>query len=153
MDVFFYWKNVNEDIESKRIGHFRSAQEKLAEFHAGAPDYLWVFKTPKGLKGQVQLLARLKWSDTPVVPMTRKPGESYVFYDPGHTESVRFIDGGTESVVNAISNWVGRNFPDAIRGNFQGGRGQHAMRGPMLQDLHKLARTLTSTPFLASVEA
>lgn len=103
MDVFYYWKNVKEDIYTNRIGWFRSSREKLAEFQDGSPDYLWVFKTPKGLKGQVQLLARLKWVDAPVVPVTRKPGESYVFYDPSNANSVRFIGSGDAAGVMLLA--------------------------------------------------
>ncbi len=31
----------------------------------GYPGTIWVFKTPKGMKGRVQLLGRLAWSDAP----------------------------------------------------------------------------------------
>ncbi len=147
MDVFYYWKNVNDDIKAGRIGWFRSNQEKLAEFSGGSPDYLWVVKTPIGLKGQVQLIARLKWVDTPVVQVTRKPGESYVFYDPLHKDSVRYIESESAACVSEATDWVQRNFPFAIRGNFQGPNGQQALRGSVLQELRHLTAPWPAAPF------
>jgi hypothetical protein len=152
MDVFYYWKDVKEDLDANRIGCFRSSREKLAEFQDGAPDYLWVFKTPKGLKGQVQLLARLKWTDVPVVPVLRKANENYVFYDPNHAKSVRFTDSSDVAKVDAVSAWVKRHFPATVRSNFQGENGQQALRGEMLRELNGLIKAWPNEPFLATAE-
>jgi len=153
MDVFFYWKDFNEDMKAGHIGWFKAHGDKLAELQDGSPDYLWVFKTPKGLKGQVQLLARLRWVDTAVVPVPKAPGESRVFYDPDHADSVRFLDGGEAPAMAAATDWVRRYFPVAVRSNFQGANGQQALRGPAVQELNKLAKTLTSEPFRAPTPA
>ena len=147
MDVFYYWKDVKEDLDANRIGWFRSSREKLAQFQDGAPDFLWVFKTPKGLKGQVQLLARLMWTDLPVVPVPRLAGESYVFYDPSHCKSVRFTNSSNAANVDAVSVWVKRHFPTAVSGNFQGENGQQALRGEMLRELSGLTTDWPTEPF------
>ena len=147
MDIFYYWKDVKEDLDANRIGWFRSSREKLAEFQDGAPDYLWVFKTPKGLKGQVQLLARLRWANVPVVAVPRKAGESYVFYDPNDVKSVRFTNSSDAARMDAVSAWVKRHFPAAIRGNFQGENGQQALRGEMLRELSGLIKDWPTEPF------
>ncbi|HSI60517.1 MAG TPA: hypothetical protein VLA16_23365 [Ideonella sp.] len=150
MDVFFYWKDFSDDLKPDQIGWFKSHGDKLAELQDGAPDYLWVFKTPKGLKGQVQLMARLRWVDTPVVPVPRAPGESRVFYDPGHADSVRYLNSGEAPALAVATDWVRRYFPVAVRSNFQGANGQHALRGPAVQELNKLAKTLAAEPFLVT---
>lgn len=147
MDVFYYWKDVKDDLDANRIGWFRSSREKLAQFQDGAPDYLWVFKTPKGLKGQVQLLARLMWTDLPVVPVPHKAGESYVFYDPSHAKSVRFTESSDAASVNAVSAWVNRHFPAAVNSNFQGENGQQTLRGEMLRELRGLIKDWPNEPF------
>lgn len=54
MDVFYYWKDYSEDMSAGRIGYFRSSRQKLTELAARFPDNIWVFKTPRGHKGQVQ---------------------------------------------------------------------------------------------------
>jgi hypothetical protein len=37
MDILYYWKNIESDLKSGKIGHFRSDREKLEVFKAG-PD-------------------------------------------------------------------------------------------------------------------
>ena len=90
MDVFYYWKDIAEDVKADRIGWFRSDKDKLDALKARHPGYLWVFKTPRGCKGNLQLLARLMWSDSPVSEgaKLRPAGESNIFYDPSDRRSV-----------------------------------------------------------------
>ncbi|MBP6096638.1 MAG: hypothetical protein KBF58_05645 [Methyloversatilis sp.] len=152
MDVFYYWKDHAADLKAGRIGRFRTSRSKLAELQEGVPDRIWVFKTPKGLKGQVQLLARLRWSDSAVVRMERKADEHYFFYNPQDIQSVSFTDTGTPEAIDAATDWVRRNLPVAIHANFQGENGQHAMRGAMVMELDRWAKTLSSEPF-ASIAA
>ncbi len=147
MDVFYYWKDISIDLKAKRIGYFRSNLDRLKEFQSGSPDFIWVFKTPRGFKGQVQLHARLRWVDSPVVLMVQKPGESHMYYDPANPDSVLFEDGSEADSVDAASEWVRRYFPSAITSNFQGLNGQHAMRGAAVSDLRRIAGGLRSTPF------
>jgi hypothetical protein len=149
MDVFYYWKDHAADMKAGRIGRFKSTRTKLAELQAGSPDRIWVFKTPKGLKGQVQLLARLSWTDVAVVPIERKPDESYMFYDPNQAHSVSFTDGDQPAAIEAATTWVGANFPRAIHANFQGENGQQALRGSSVKEIERIANTLTAVPFLA----
>jgi hypothetical protein len=148
MDVFYYWKDHAADVKAGRIGRFRTSRSKLAELQEGVPDRIWVFKTPKGLKGQVQLLARLRWSDSAVVRMERKADEHYFFYNPQDIQSVSFTDSGTPEAIDAATDWVRRNLPVAIHANFQGENGQHAMRGAMVMELDRWAKTLSSEPFV-----
>jgi hypothetical protein len=150
MDVFYYWKNIDEDLKAGRIGWFRSNKEKLAELQDGAPDLLWVFKTPKGLKGQVQLVAQLVWADAPVAPFTRTPGESYIFYDPTHLKSARFTNSGSAENIEAVTDWVRRNFPGSVKGNFQGTNGQQPLRGAVLRELRDLTADWGKEPFVGA---
>lgn len=152
MDVFYYWKDHVADLKAGRIGRFKSSRCKLTELQEGVPDRIWVFKTPKGLKGQVQLLARLRWTDAPAVRMERKVDEHYIFYNPQDVQSVSFTDSGTSEAIDAATNWVRRNLPVAIHANFQGENGQHAMRGAMVMELDRLARILSAQPFTTIAE-
>lgn len=69
MHILYYWKNIDSDLKSGKIGHFRSDKEKLEAFKAGYPDFIWIFKTPKGRVRDVELLARLAWTDTATEPI------------------------------------------------------------------------------------
>lgn len=149
MDVFYYWKDINEDLKTKRIGYFRSNLDRLKEFQDGSPDLIWVFKTPRGLKGQVQLHASLRWTDSPVGPVLRRAGESYMYYDPMHPDSAMFTDSSTPGAIDEATAWVKHHFPSAITGNFQGLNGQHAMRGAAVGELRRMASSLAREPFPA----
>ncbi len=150
MDVFYYWKEYAADVKAGRIGCFKSSRTKLNELQEGAPDCIWVFKTPTGLKGQLQLLARLRWTDSAVMPIVRKPDEYYMFYNPHDIQSIRFTDSGTTDAIDAVTDWVRRNLPVAIHANFQGENGQQAMRGSMVLELNRLAKMLSAEPFQSS---
>jgi hypothetical protein len=153
MDAFYYWKDHDADMKSGRIGHFRSKAEKVKELAEGYPDYIWVFKTPPGKKGEAQLLARLKWSDTTVVPFKREPDTAYILYDPHARGSVRYTNSASDSALRATKDWLARNFPKMAKANFQGTIAQEALRGRELEELNAIARSLTSEPFMqASLE-
>ncbi|MCE1184644.1 MAG: hypothetical protein LWW92_03425 [Rhodocyclales bacterium] len=153
MDVFYYWKDYSEDLEVGRVGHVRSTRAKLAELAEGAPDYIWVFKTPKGQKGRLQLIGRL-WCPANAIRLDPTgEGESRILYDPRHEASIRFANSDTPEAVDAITAWVSRHFAASVRGNFQGERGQLALRAQPLTELRKFAATLEAQPFLASSEA
>ncbi|MDB5750389.1 MAG: hypothetical protein JWP65_810 [Ramlibacter sp.] len=147
MDVLYYWKDSAADRKAGRIGYFKSAKDKLDEFQAGYPGFIWVVKTPSGMKGKLQLLARLVWSDTPKGLARKSPGDSHIFYDVEHPRSVWFEEGDAEQAVEEVSTWMRLNFPAAVRGNFQGANGQHALRGPMLSELEAIAAKLATRPF------
>lgn len=147
MDVFYYWKDYTEDVNANRIGRFRSSKERLAELQAGFPDYIWAFKTPKGKKGQLQLLARLFWSDKPLVPFTAAATDSHMYYDPAHPQSVWFSGSDSEVGVAAVSGWVARHFPSAVSSNYQGTNGQHAMRGSVIAELTSLSKSFDEMQF------
>lgn len=150
MDIVYYWKDYADDLKHGRLGYFRSASPKLSELFMDAPDYIWVVKTPAGLKGELQLLARLRCVDSPTVPFSRQTGEHYAFYDPSHSASVRFIDSGTPQAIEAVSGWMRRTHPKAIKGNFQGPLGQQPLRGDVLTELRRIAARFGSEPFLAA---
>jgi NAD-dependent oxidoreductase involved in siderophore biosynthesis len=139
---------MDEDLKARRIGYFRSNHDRLKEFQDGSPDYIWVFRTPRGLKGQVRLHARLLWSDSAVVPMAKRSGnEAHMYYDPASADSVTYTNGETTAAVAAATAWVRNHFPDAIKANFQGVNGQHPLRGAAVVDLRLLASALTRVPF------
>jgi|APFre7841882630_1041343.scaffolds.fasta_scaffold34865_3 hypothetical protein len=147
MDVFYYWKNHEADLKARRIGRFKSTPGKLRELVDGYPDFLWAFTTPKGRRGEVQLIARLRWSDRPTVKHKPEPGHVYLSYDPQDAQSVVFSEKETEAAIAATSGWVARNFPAMAAANFQGTAGQEALRGSALKELQELAAGFERQPF------
>ena len=153
MDVFYYWKNHAADLKAGRIGHFKSTAGKQKELADGFPDFLWAFKTPQGRKGEVQLLARLRWADRATLKHKPEPGYVYLSYDPHDRQSVVFDDSGTDAAIAATTQWVARNFPAMAAANFQGTAGQEALRGSVLHELQALAAGFRLQPFNASLAA
>lgn len=147
MDVFYYWKDFAADMKAGRVGRFRSAKERLDELHDGCPSYIWAFKTPAGRKGELQLLARLAWSDKSLVKFAPAAGESHIFYDPDHPDSVWFEGTGSDAVLGDSTRWVRNHIPAAPTSNFQGMNGQHAMRGLVLASLQAVSKPLGTRPF------
>jgi hypothetical protein len=153
MDVFYYWKDFAEDLKADRIGRFRSSKEKLTQMQEGFPDSVWVFKTPRGKKGQLQLLARLHWTSKPPSGFRPGPGESHFYYDENDPSSVCFDGADREETLTAVSLWARTHFPAAVSANFQGQNGQHEMRGSVLFQLQQIARTLETRPFIELIGA
>jgi len=149
LDILYYWKDYADDIKHGHVGYFRSTSPKLEELAVDAPDYIWVVKTPAGLKGDLQLLARLRCVDSPTVPVSRQAGKHYIFYDPQHPTSVRFTDSATPQAIVAVSSWMRRTHPKVISGNFQGPLGQQPLRGDVLTELRRIAARFGTEPFLA----
>lgn len=152
MDVFYYWKSFDEDIKERRIGWLQSERPKLGELKSRSPDHIWAFRTPKGHKGSLQLLACLKWVDKPLVHMPKIKAASLVYYDPMSVESTVFPDSLTIETIEAVTLLLKRQFPQAFKGNFQGDNGIHALEADFLFHLKKLARGLTSAPFATLVQ-
>ncbi|WP_298827080.1 hypothetical protein [uncultured Piscinibacter sp.] len=147
MDIFYYWKDYAADVKNRRAGRFSTSRERLAELKDGYPDFIWAFKTPVGRKGQLQLLARLVWSDKPPTAFRATPGEGHVFYDADHPESVWFDGGEEEAAIAGVSSWIIRHHPTAVSSNFKGVNGQHAMRGAVIAELVGLSKSLRTRQF------
>jgi hypothetical protein len=60
VDVFYYWRDFDKDMRAGRVGYFASDRKKMADMRLDFPDYIWAFRTPKGRKGELELVARLK---------------------------------------------------------------------------------------------
>ena len=148
MDVFYYWKDFDKDMKANRIGWLASDRKKMGEMRAAYPDHIWAFRTPAGRKGEVELIACMKWTDTPTVAVPRIDAQSVIFYDPNHEESRRFLDTDTEERIKEISSLIRSEFPQAFGANFRGDNGVQPMRGDFLLRLRKIAQTYPSQPFV-----
>ena len=60
MDVFYYWRDYDVDVNAGRIGWLLASRKKLDELRERHPDWIWAFRRPKKQKTRLQLLARLQ---------------------------------------------------------------------------------------------
>jgi len=148
MDILYYWKNIESDLKSGKIGHFKSDKEKLEAFKAGYPDFIWIFKTPKGRVRDVELLAKLAWTDTATKGFVPTAGQGAIHYDPKYPRSGRFGSLSSGAGIDKTSNWMRRHFPGAVRANYVGSNGQQELRGEALRELQQLAGAWPMQPLV-----
>ena len=148
MDILYYWKSMESDLKSGKVGHFRSDKEKLETFKAGYPDYIWIFKTPQGRIRDVELLAKLAWTDVATKGFTPTAGQGAIHYDPKYPRSGRFAASSSGASIDKTSHWMRRYFPAAVRANFVGSNGQQELRGEALRDLQQIADTWPMEPLV-----
>lgn len=147
MDVLYYWKDHESDLREGRIGYFRSAKDKLEELQQRAPDDIWVVKTPRGHKGQLQLLGRLVWSDVPTTKVKLSGGESHIHYRADHPRSVWFDEEPAQQRMDEVTAWMRLHHPSSLRANFQGASGQLALDRTASLELRRLTAHWPSQVF------
>jgi len=147
MDVLYYWKDYESDLREGRIGYFRSANDRLQELRQRSPDDIWVVKTPRGCKGQLQLLGRLVWADLPTTKVMASPGDSLIHYRPDHPRSVWFDEQVALQHLEHVTAWLRARHPNSLKANFQGGNGQLAVEQSASLELRRLTADWSSRPF------
>ena len=145
MDVFYYWRDYDVDVNAGRIGWLLASRKKLDELRERHPDWIWAFRRPKKQKAGLQLLARLRWTDSPAMKLPIEKGTLAIYYDPA--ESVRYTDADGEAKIAEVTALMRSKFPNAFMANFRGDAGIHAMEADLLaQFVPKLAAYATE-PF------
>ena len=147
MDIFYYWKDFEADLAQRRVGWLKSERAKLGQLQERGIDHIWAFKTPRGMKGHVQLIARLLWSDTPPKGAPAN-GASFMFYDPDSERTVRFVGADSEEAVNEVSHVIRKRFPRMSHGNFQGDNGLQKLEIDCVRELEKCIARYGAVPLL-----
>lgn len=144
-DVFYYWKNWESDLKARRVGWLRSDRAKLRELSERHPDCIWAFKTPKGDKGSLQLVAKLRWCDRPSVAVPKIEAESIIYYEP--SRSVLYADTAAPERVETVTSVIRRHFPRAFSANFQGDNGVQLLENDAVLELKRLTAGYCTEPF------
>jgi len=101
MDVFYYWRDYDVDVNAGRIGWLLASRKKLDELRERHPDWIWAFRRPKKQKAGLQLLARLRWTDSPAMKLPIEKGTLAIYYDPA--DSVRYTDADGEAKIAEVT--------------------------------------------------
>lgn len=152
MDAFYYWRSYEQDLKAGLSGYFKSSSDKLQTLADGQPEFIWVFKTPSGRKGQLQLLGRLHWREAPTKGFRKEAGCFYIHYDAAHAQSELFTDSATEAALEATTTWASRHFQQMRTANFNGAHGQEALRGQPLKELEAQARGFHRRPVVVPAQ-
>lgn len=151
MDVFYCWRKFDEDMREGRIGWLVSDRKKMNDLRESYPDFIWAFRTPAGRKGELQLVARVKWVDKPTVAIPRNDSRSEIYYDPAHPDSRRYIDVDADAHIKEVSSMIRREFPNAFIANFHGDNGLQPMRGDFLRKFRTIADGYPSRQFVEAL--
>ena len=151
MDIFYYWQKVEQNLKSNTVGYFASSSPRLVELAERLPRRIWAFKTPKGMKGSIQLVGALVVSEQPCVAVaTDQP--YVVHYDPFAPESVMFTDSDSAQRVQDVSALFQYRLRPAFSANFQGDAGLQAIESNVVRELEALVDGWQSRQLLECVK-
>jgi hypothetical protein len=161
LDVFYYWKEFEENVEKGMLGRFVSSKDQLEKLKDRDPDYIWAFIIPKGLggqrgqgNGQLKLIARLRWSNTPLpelMPTVKKNPRSEIYYDHKAIDSVLYENTHSVEALDLVTRLMRSKYPQAFKANFRGPNGIHIMEQDLVDKLNKETGHYSSTQFLAGI--
>ena len=98
MDIFYRSQSFEQDVKNGAVGLIGSSSPKIVELSHRLPKRVWVFKSPRGMKGSIQLVASLLISEEPTVAVqTDQP--HVVYYDVFSSDSVLFTNSGTHERI------------------------------------------------------
>jgi hypothetical protein len=147
LDIFYYWKSFEDDLAKGRLGWLRSQRSKLETLQERGVDCIWAFKTPKGMKRQLQVIARMVWSGTAPKDAPRSDAGSMIFYEPHSERSVRFVDSASQPAMDAVSSVLRRRYPSMFKSNFQGDSGLQALEIDVVRELEICVKEYATVPF------
>ncbi|RKF36734.1 hypothetical protein [Paraburkholderia fungorum] len=137
MDIFYYWQKLERNLKNGEVGYFGSNNSKIVQLVERLPKRIWVFKTPKGMKGSIQLVGSLLISDEPRVAVNTEY-RYVIYYDPFSPESVIYTDSNTQERIQEVSSFFQYRFHSAFNANFNGDAGVQAMESNVVRGLESL---------------
>lgn len=149
MDIFYYWKDFEADLSERRIGWLKSDRAKLGQLQDRGIDHIWAFKTPPGMKGRIQVVARLAWSNVRPKDAPASAG-SMIFYDPASSLTVRFLGTDSETAIDEVSRIIRKRFPRIFDANFQGDNGLQKLEIDCVRELENCTKRYRTAPLLSS---
>ncbi|SAK82562.1 hypothetical protein AWB76_05650 [Caballeronia temeraria] len=150
MDIFYYWQKLEQDLKNGHVGYFGSNNTKILELKERLPKRVWVFKTPKGMKGSVQLLGSLLISDEPKVAVNSEY-PNRIYYDPFSPHSVMFTDLDTQERIETVTRLLQHRLLHAFKSNFQSDAGLQALESNVVRELEAMTADWDKVQFLERV--
>ncbi|SAL44984.1 hypothetical protein AWB74_01914 [Caballeronia arvi] len=151
MDIFYYSHNFEQNVKNGQVGLIGSNSGKIRELAERLPKRLWIFKTPKGMKGSVQLLASLLVSDEPRVAVNTDY-RNVIHYDPFSPESVMFTDAGTPAHIQETSAFLQYRWHAAFSAGFKGDAGLQAIEANVVRGLEAMVANWERVQMLETVK-
>lgn len=151
MDIFYYWQKLETNLKNREVGYFGSNNSKLSELAGRLPKRIWVFKTPKGGKGSIQLVGSLMACDEPRVAV-KTDYPNVIYYDPFSPESVIYTDSNTPERISEVSGYFQYRFHTAFSANFQGVAGIQPLETNVVRGLEAMVADWPKVQMLERVK-
>ncbi|GJH17207.1 MULTISPECIES: hypothetical protein [Caballeronia] len=151
MDIFYYWQKLESNLKNRELGYFGSNNSKLTEVAERLPKRIWVFKTPRGMKGSIQLMGSLLVCEEPRVAI-KTDYPNVVYYDLFSPESVIYTDSNTPERIAEVSGYFQYRFHTAFSANFQGDSGLQALESNVVRGLESIVAGWDKVQMLEKVE-
>jgi hypothetical protein len=150
MDIFTYSQSFEQHVKAGSVGLLGTNSAKLVELRDRFPKRIWVFKTPKGSKGSLQLLASLLVSDEPRVA-ANADYPNVIYYDPFSTESVIYTESASSENVEAVNRVLQYRFHKAFKSNFKADAGLFALESNVVRELEAVTASWARVQMLERV--
>jgi len=150
MDIFYYWQKLETNLKNREVGYFGSNNSKLSELAGRLPKRIWVFKTPKGMKGSIQLVGSLMVCDEPRVAV-KTDYPNVIYYDPFSPESVIYTDSDTPERISEVSGYFQYRFHTAFSANFNGDAGIQPLEANVVRGLEAMVANWSKVQMLERV--
>ncbi|MGF6572525.1 hypothetical protein SAMN05443245_4655 [Paraburkholderia fungorum] len=151
MDIFYYWQKLETNLKHGEVGYFASNNAKLSDLAGRLPNRIWVFKTPKGKKGSIQLVGSLLVCDEPCVAVNTNYA-NVIYYDPFSPESVIYAESGTAERIAEVSGHFQYRFHAAFSANFHGDAGIQALEANVVRELETMVGHWPKVQMLEKVQ-
>ena len=137
MDIFYHSQSFEQTIKNGSVGLIGSSSTKIVELSHRLPKRVWVFKTPRGMKGSIQLVASLLVSEEPSVAVqTDQP--HVIYYDVFSPDSVIFTESGTPERIREVSGHFQYRWHTAFSASFRGDAGLQPMEADVVRGLEAM---------------
>jgi hypothetical protein len=150
MDIFYYSQSFEQNVKNGLVGLIGTNSPRAVELRERFPKRIWVFKSPKGMKGSVQLLASLLVSDEAKVAANTDHAQ-VIYYDPFSPESVIFTDSGSTEKIEALNRVLQYRFHAAFKSNFKGDAGLLALESNVVRELETVSADWAKAQMLTGV--
>ncbi|WP_053572309.1 hypothetical protein [Caballeronia cordobensis] len=151
MDIFYHSQSFEQNVKNGVVGLIGSSSQKIVELTQRLPKRVWVFKTPKGMKGSIQLVASLLISEEPTVAVqTDQP--HVIYYDVFASDSVLFTDSGTLEHIEEVSGHFQYRWHTAFSASFRGDAGLQPMEADVVRGLQAIVADWEKVQMLERVK-
>jgi hypothetical protein len=137
IDIFYHSPNFEQNVKSGQVGLFGFKSNRIAELSQRLPKRMWVFKTPRGKKGSIQLLGSLNVSDKPTVAVNPEH-QHFIFLDVFSPESVIYTDSGQPERIDEVSGYFQYRWHAAFSSAFKGDAALQPLETNVLRGLEAM---------------